>query len=47
MEQDKTQMELTIEELIALINAKKGDFMVKVELGEEADENAEEESVQA
>ena len=28
--------ELTMEELIALINSQKGDFVIRVELGEEA-----------
>lgn len=36
MEQTKTQMELTIEELVALINSQKGDFLITVQYGEEA-----------
>ncbi len=35
MEQTKTQMELTIEELVALINSQKGEFIVTVQAGEE------------
>lgn len=38
MEQTKTQMELTIEELVALINSKEEDFLITVQLGEEAED---------
>ncbi len=41
MEQTKTQMELTIEELVALIKAQEGDFLVSVQHGEEAAGNGE------
>ena len=30
------EQELTVEELIALINSQKGDFVIRVEFGEEA-----------
>ena len=30
------EQELTMEELIALINSQKGDFVIRVEFGEEA-----------
>ena len=30
--------EMTVEELIALINASEGDFMIQIELKEDADE---------
>ena len=30
--------EMTVEELIALINASEGDFMIQIELQEDADE---------
>ena len=46
MEQTKTQMELTIEELVALINSQKEDFLITVQYGEEAGDgrNSEERS---
>ena len=31
------EQELTVEELIALINCQKGDFIIRIEFGEEAD----------
>ncbi len=31
------EQELTVEELIALINSQKGDFIIRIEFGEEAD----------
>ena len=37
------EQELTMEELIALINSQKGDFVVRVEFGEEAVPDAKEE----
>ena len=37
------EQELTMEELIALINSKKGDFVISVEFGEEAVSDAKEE----
>ncbi len=30
------EQELTVEELIALVNSQKGDFVIRVEFGEEA-----------
>ena len=30
------EQELTVEELIALINSQKGDFIIRIEFGEEA-----------
>ena len=32
------EQEMTVEELIALINANEGEFMIRVELKEDADE---------
>ena len=37
------EQELTMEELIALINGKKGDFIIHIEFGEEAVKDAKEE----
>ena len=37
------EQELTMEELIALINCQKGDFVIRVESGEEAVSDAKEE----
>jgi hypothetical protein len=37
------EQELTMEELIALINSQKGDFVSRVEFGEEAVSDAKEE----
>lgn len=37
------EQELTMEELIALINSQNGDFIISVELGEEAVSDAKEE----
>lgn len=37
------EQELTKEELIALINSQKGDFVIRVEFGEEAVSDAKEE----
>ena len=31
------EQELTVEELIALVNSQKGDFSIRIEFGEEAD----------
>lgn len=42
MEQTKTQMELTIEELVALIKSQKGEFIISVQCGEEATGNGKE-----
>ena len=30
------EQELTVEELIALVNSQKGDFIIRIEFGEEA-----------
>ncbi len=37
------EQELTVEELIALINCQKGDFIIRIEFGEEAVSDAKEE----
>ena len=39
------EQELTMEELIALINSQKGDFVIRVEFGEEAVSRSEERRV--
>ena len=36
------EQELTMEELIALINSQKGDFVIRVEFGEEVTDDKEE-----
>lgn len=43
MEQENIDKVLNMKELIALINNTKGDFLISIQLGEEADTNAEEE----
>ena len=40
------EQELTVEELIALINSQKGDFIIRIEFGEEADACDREERLQ-
>lgn len=40
------EQELTVEELIALINSQKGDFINRIEFGEEADSCDREERLQ-
>ena len=40
------EQELTVEELIALINSQKGDFITRIEFGEEADSCDREERLQ-
>ena len=40
------EQELTVEELIALINSQKGDFIIRIEFGEEADSCDREERLQ-
>lgn len=42
MEQENIKKVLTMQELIALINNTKGDFLISIQLGEEAETNAEE-----
>ena len=37
------EQELTVEELIALVNSQKGDFIIRIEFGEEAVSDAKEE----
>jgi hypothetical protein len=37
------EQEMTMQELAAFINAQEGDFILRIELGEEADGNAKEE----
>ena len=39
MSSEKKPKEITVSELIALINNKEGDFVISIEFGEEADEN--------
>ena len=40
------EQELTMEELIALINSQQDDFIIRVEFGEEAGSDAKEERLQ-
>ena len=40
------EQELTVEELIALVNSQKGDFIIRIEFGEEADCDASKERLQ-
>ena len=40
------EQELTVEELIALINSQKGDFIIRIEFGEEGDSCDREERLQ-
>ena len=40
------EQELTVEELIALINSQKGDFIIRIEFGEVADSCDREERLQ-
>lgn len=40
------EQELTVEELIALVNSQKGDFFIRIEFGEEADSCDREERLQ-
>ena len=40
------EQELTVEELIALVNSQKGDFIISVKFGEEADCDASKERLQ-
>ena len=40
------EQELTVEELIALVNSQKGDFIIRIEGGEEADSCDREERLQ-
>ena len=40
------EQELTMDELIALINAQTGDFIIRIEFGGEADSDAKEERLQ-
>lgn len=40
------EQELTVEELIALINSQKGDFIIRIEFGEEVDSCDREERLQ-
>ena len=37
------EQEMTMQELVAFINAQEGDFIIRIELGEEADADAEKE----
>ena len=39
MSSEKKPKELTVSELITLINDKEGDFVISIGFGEEADEN--------
>ena len=40
------EQELTVEELIALVNSQKGDFIIRIEFGEEAGSGVREERLQ-
>lgn len=40
------EQELTVEELIALVNSQKDDFIIRIEFGEEADSCDREERLQ-
>lgn len=40
------EQELTVEELIALVNSQKGDFIIRIEFGEEVDSCDREERLQ-
>lgn len=40
------ELELTMEELITIINDQTGDFIIRVEFGEEDDNDAEEKQLQ-
>ena len=40
------EQELTVEELIALVNSQKGDFIIRIEFGEEAGSDVREERLQ-
>ena len=40
------EQELTVEELIALVNNQEGDFIIRIEFGEEADSCDREERLQ-
>lgn len=46
MEQEDKETAITVQELIALINNRDGDFLISIELGEEADTDAKEERIQ-
>ena len=46
MEQEHKESAITVQELIALINNSDGDFLISIELGEEADTDAKEEGIQ-
>lgn len=43
MEQEHKEAVLSMQELIVLINNAKGEFLISIQLGEEADTNAEKE----
>ena len=44
--QNITKQEMSMQELVALINDSEGDFLVSIDLGEEADTDAKEERIQ-
>lgn len=46
MKQEHKETAITVQELIALINNSDGDFLISIELGEEADTDAKEERIQ-
>lgn len=46
MEQEDKETAITVQELIALINNSDGDFLISIELGEEADTDAKDERIQ-
>lgn len=43
MKQEDKETAITVQELIALINNSDGDFLISIDLGEEADTDAKEE----
>ncbi len=45
-EQNITKRELSTKELIALINDSEEDFLIRIDIGEEADSDAQEEQIQ-
>lgn len=46
MKQEDKETAITVQELIALINNSDEDFLISIELGEEADTDAKEERIQ-
>ena len=46
MKQEHKETAITVQELIALINNSVGEFLISINLGEEADRDAKEERIQ-